>query len=219
MKKVRIQYKKGDIIGKCIFVEDTKINIIFDGKRKRHHRYCNFLCECGNIFESNIDWIKQERTKSCGCLNRRLALLKLPSPLRHGHSITGSQTPEYNAWRAMKSRCFGKNEIHQKQYRNKGITVCDRWKTSFENFFKDMGYKPDSSYSLDRIDSNGNYSPENCRWATIKEQNSNKSNNIMITYEDKTQCLQHWAKELNINPHTLNYRIANKWPLNRAFVK
>jgi hypothetical protein len=88
-----------------------------------------------------------------------------------------SSSLEYSAWRAMKQRCLCPNAIHFKHYGGRGIKVCDRWINSFENFLKDMGKKPSSIHSMDRIDVNGNYEPNNCRWATPKEQAKNTRRN------------------------------------------
>lgn len=81
---------------------------------------------------------------------------------------------EYNSWRGAKKRCYNENNTSYKYYGGRGIQVCDRWLNSFENFLTDMGEKPSSSHSLDRINNDGDYSPDNCRWATSKEQSSNK---------------------------------------------
>lgn len=87
-------------------------------------------------------------------------------------------TPEYNSWWGMKDRCYGKNRISYKNYGGKGITVCDRWLNSFQNFLDDMDERPSSKHSLDRIDNNKSYFPDNCRWATRSEQQANQGRRI-----------------------------------------
>lgn len=93
--------------------------------------------------------------------------------LRHGHSSNGTRSATYNSWRAMKARCYQKNHEKYPSYGGRGIVVAKEWKDSFENFLVDMGERP-TNKTLDRIDVNGPYSKDNCRWATAKMQNRNK---------------------------------------------
>jgi len=152
-------------------------------------------CDCGNIIETNRNnLIQKERTRSCGCLRRE------SSSERHKtHGMTGS--PTYRTWCSMRKRCEDKTDDHYKWYGARGITVCERW-SSFENFLSDMGVRP-RGMSLDRIDNDGPYSPENCRWATQKEQMQNTRKSV--TFEGKT--IQEWSEQLGIKYHTLTYRM------------
>jgi AraC-like DNA-binding protein len=122
--------------------------------------------------------------------------------------LINKQNPkEYKAWKAMKSRCYSPANSH-KTYQIKGITVCDRWKNSFENFLEDMGSKPSPQHSLDRIDNNLGYSKENCRWATDTIQAKNRGDfNIEINYNGETKILKDWAREFNIKYTTLYQRM------------
>lgn len=136
--------------------------------------------------------------------------------MKHGMS----NTRLYNIWRKMKNRCSAKTGHYYKYYGAKGITVCDEWKNDFLSFYNwaiAHGYSDD--LTIDRIDGNGNYCPENCRWATSLQQGRNKSNNHLITYQGKTQTISQWAKELNINWYTLFHRLSRGMPLELAMAK
>lgn len=106
----------------------------------------------------------------------------------------------------MKERCNNKNNIGYELYKCRGIKVCSRWQNSFENFLKDMGERPENT-SLDRIDNNEDYSPENCRWATKEQQARNKRSNRLITAFGKTQTLVEWSYETGIKADTIASRI------------
>jgi hypothetical protein len=113
---------------------------------------------------------------------------------------------EYRIWKAMKSRCQSPS-FSDSTYQQKNIKVCDRWKNSFENFYNDMGKCP-KNYSIDRINNSGDYTPENCKWSSQKEQCSNRGSfNILITYKNETKVLKDWAKHLNIKYGTLHARM------------
>lgn len=128
------------------------------------------------------------------------------------HGLSGH--PLYGRWRGMVQRCEDVNYYKYKYYGGKGITVCKRWK-EFPNFLEDMGVPPDG-YSLDRIDSNGDYSPNNCRWSTTVQQMQNRSNSIILEFNGIKQCLTLWAKTLGIGKAALTYRIKSGWPLEKA---
>lgn len=170
-------------------------------------------CECGEIIKVRASALKGGKSKSCGCLSKDKS--------KELHSTHGlSKHPLYKTWQAIKDRCYNeKNQFYEK-YGEKGIIMCDEWKNSFETFYKDIGEKPSNKHSLDRIDVNKGYSKENCRWATIKEQNLNKTNTMKLSFNGETKTLYEWAKLLNIKPYTLYKRIYNqKWSTEEALTR
>lgn len=159
-------------------------------------------CDCGNTKEVSIGHLTNGDTKSCGCLAKEY-IGKLA--LKHGHSKNGVVSAEYYAWKGMNNRCYNEKYYLYHRYGGRGIKVCDRWLESFENFYEDMGDRPSNKYSLDRINNDGNYEPSNCRWATQKQQSSNKENNKWIEYGNKKMIQSEWARELNIENKKLHY--------------
>jgi hypothetical protein len=126
-------------------------------------------CDCGNEKSIRGYDLRSGAVKSCGCLLRES---KAPTTFIHGHLRDGKQSREYRSWMAMMRRCFNPNFVHYSRYGGLGITVCERWR-DFRNFLADMGQRPEGK-SLDRINSDGNYEPGNCRWATALEQRHNR---------------------------------------------
>jgi hypothetical protein len=169
----------------------------------------NCICDCGKNKRTTGDKLKRNTTKSCGCLNKE------GSNFKHGYSV--SEPKVYHAWKDMIDRCNNPNNKKYKIYGGRGIKVCKRW-MKFENFLKDVGV-PDKKMTLDRTDNNKNYSQNNFRWTTYKEQNRNKRNNYLITYNNKTQCLTDWANEYNMCKDTLKHRLSKlKWPIGKALI-
>lgn len=118
------------------------------------------------------------------------------------------------AWGQMISRCYDPNNHKYKSYGGRGIRVCDRW-ICRRLFIEDMGERPDGM-TLNRIDNDGDYSPENCEWATYKEQSQNRRDNRRITFEGKTQCLTEWARQYGLNRTTLRRRLDSGWSIENA---
>jgi hypothetical protein len=164
-------------------------------------------CSCGVEKEFSRDTLTSGKTKSCGCLHRE------------GNSATHRKTGSrvYNIYVFMKRRCYDPKNKNFADYGERGITVCPRWYESFENFYEDMGDPPDK-YTIERIDNNLGYSPENCKWATRKEQGLNKRNNHYLTYKGETLTIGEWATKLGINISTLRDRLfVSKWGIEKAF--
>jgi hypothetical protein len=124
---------------------------------------------------------------------------------------------EYNIWQSMKQRCYDSNHKAYNHYGGRGIAMCEEWRTDFWKFLEDMGKRPSKLHSIDRINVNGNYEPDNCRWATMKEQQNNRRNNVLLTYNNKTQTQAQWANELGISEKTISSRLALGWSISEVF--
>lgn len=149
-----------------------RLTVLRNGeKRNRRLFTVHCRCDCGAEFEGQIHCLRTGMTRSCGCLRRETAAHNAKTGKRLGHHL--SRTPEHHAWLAMRARCENPNLPAFAYYGGRGIRVCDRWNNSFEAFLADMGKRPSPTHSLDRIDTNGNYEPSNCRWATKTEQARN----------------------------------------------
>lgn len=128
-----------------------------------------------------------------------------------------SNSPEYVAWKGMRNRCYYRGHNRYENYSGRGIRVCMRWKESFENFYADMGPKPGAEFSIERMDNDDDYTPDNCCWATPKEQSRNTRRNRMVTHNDETRCLSEWAEIVGIRPNTIWHRINTYgWSVDRA---
>lgn len=173
----------------------------FAGRNERSHNY--WLCQCGcgsapRIFA--VGRLTGGRSRSCGCLKHKWP--RGPHPNKT-HGMRNTKT--YHVWQSMRTRCYNSRCHQWPHYGGRGIQVCERWKTSFENFLVDMGEAP-SGMSLDRINNNDNYSPENCKWSTWHQQSRNKSTNRLLTHNGITMCLRDWSKKYNLPYCTLHKR-------------
>lgn len=176
-------------------------------------------CGCGKTIKVQGNSLRTGHTKSCGCFHKETAANQAYKMGKSNTTHGMSRTQEYETWHHMKQRCYDKNQRSYKEYGGRGIRVCSRWKTSFENFFADMGPKPSPSHTIERKNTNKHYSPKNCIWASWKEQQRNRRNNIMITHKEKTQCISAWAEEYGLTTAQLWRRIRgknSKWDFEEA---
>ena len=158
-----------------------------------------FICECGNKKILNKYQVISGRTVSCGCYYEKVRGM---GNFKHGLSYTST----YSSWHGMLQRCYNPNSAAAKWYSKKGIEVSEDWK-SFNNFYRDMGEKPSPNHSIERIDGSKGYSKNNCKWATIQEQNNNKSNNVYVTIDNEKMTLSSACRKLSINRSTVTSRI------------
>ena len=192
------------------FVEDIRDT---DGKiipsKRQYILKCQ--CDCGNIYYANRFQLLNDKLHSCGC-EKSQRMVQMNKTYSQKYSDCDSQSTSkynqlYNSWSAMKNRCLSVNNTHYEYYGGRGITICDEW-LDYENF-KSWALQNgwDNNLTIDRIDYNGNYEPNNCRWITQKEQTNNTSFNKMITYHNKTQSLAMWCEELGLNYGRIKARL------------
>lgn len=175
---------------------------------RRVIRHC--LCDCGNKTDVVLDKLVSGHTKSCGCLNHEK---RKTTPLKHGES----KTRLWRIYAKMLRRCYVPKEPAYKYYGALGVRICDEWLNDRSKFFdwaKKNGYQDD--LTIDRINVYGDYSPDNCRWATAQEQTRNKRNNRYFNCFGKEQVLSDWAREYDINIATLRHRLEKGWSMEKS---
>lgn len=168
-------------------------------------------CTCGTERAVSAAHLRRGKSTNCGC--RRKETMRAMH-LAHGYA----GTPEYAAWAALIARCTNPDHPGFADYGARGIGVCERWRSNFKAFLEDMGPRPTAAYSIDRINNDADYSPENCRWATKRQQCNNTRRNVFIAYAGKTQTLVQWAEEVGITPNALTRRL-RAWPVERALTR
>ncbi len=155
------------------------------------------LCDCGRATQASLAMLKSGGKKSCGCLKTK-------------HRMTN--TPEFQAWTDLKRRCYDPSNPSYEYYGAKGVVVASEWINDFAAFYEHIGPRPGKGYSVDRYpNKTGNYEPGNVRWATIYEQNQNKSDNVWLTFHGETLLVKEWSLRFGIKADTLYWRKRQGW--------
>lgn len=162
----------------------------------------NCICDCGNTSTPYGRRLRSGETTTCGCRNGR------------------AHSDAYRSWQSMNQRCLNRNNTSFPRYGGRGIAVCKRWRQgedrAFENFLEDMGERPTPDHSVDRIDSDGPYAPDNCRWATGREQANNRRNNRVFVHKGQARSITDWAREQGITKAAVFGRIYRGVPVAEA---
>lgn len=186
--------------------------IRYDHSNEYNVRYFLCRCDCGNEKIVQRSALMSGATKSCGCLSRELSHQRKTN-FKHGFS---HKERLYDTWENMKRRCYNPKNIRYALYGGRGITVCDEWKNdyvAFRSWALENGYA--DNLTIDRIDNDKGYSPENCRWATSNEQENNMSRNHLLSYHGETHTLSEWANILGITYSTISHRVSRGWSMER----
>jgi hypothetical protein len=167
---------------------------------KRGQHWWNCQCDCGSSCVARTDHLTGGRVVSCGChASERTSARNF----RHGLKWT----PEYKIWDGIIERCCNPNSHSYARYGGRGIQICDEWRGDFTKFLADMGERPSPKHSIDRIDNDGNYEPDNCRWATTTEQARNKRNTLRIEFEGEFLTVAEWCAKLGVTEATVRLRV------------
>lgn len=206
-----------------------RLTVVALSKKRGNRGQLKFdcVCDCGGYTTVMGEDLRRNKVVSCGCYQKEVAKRVNKT---HGGCCSGQSKRGYDklyhTWQAMKDRCFNPNSAEYENYGGRGITVCDEWKDSYEvfrDFMLSIGFnpkKPIKEQTIDRIDVNGNYCPENCRLLPMKEQQYNKTNNRLITYNGETKTATEWAKDLGVRIEVITNRLdRGGWSIEEALTK
>ena len=170
---------------------------------KNGHKMASWFCDCGTVVVRRISAVVSGNTKSCGCLSDETRAATGKATRRHG----GTKTCEYYTYNHMKSRCYRKENPKYKNYGMRGIRVCSRWlgRNGFANFLLDMGKKPSPKHTIERVDNDGNYCPENCVWIIAELQAKNKTTTLRLSVCGKRMNQAELASVVGVSPHAIEY--------------
>lgn len=196
---VRRNINIGDKFGYLTVIREIEPHVTPCGTIRRR-----FLCECecGNKVTRNLGTLTSNGNPSCGCKSFDIGLLN--------KKYTKEQTSSflYSTWLGMRQRCFDKNQSHYKYYGGKGVTMCEEWMNDYSEFYKwSMNNDASKELTIDRIDNNGNYEPNNCRWVDSITQANNKTQNRIIEYNGKKLTVMQWSRYTGIGEGTIRKRL------------
>ena len=194
----------------------NRLLVVRQAPHKNNKVMWECLCDCGNTVYVTSHSLIAATTKSCGCYTK--------DRIKDKNTIHGqAKTKLYSVWKNIRRRCYNTNDKSYNRYGGRGIGVCEEWKDSFQSFYDwayANGYDNNAKYgecTLDRIDTNGDYCPANCRWVSLKEQANNRQSNVLITYNGKTDTMSNWAREIEIEYTCLFSRIHDlHWSIEKA---
>lgn len=192
--------------------------VSFSGRRERCTLWlCK--CDCGNTTIVSTSALKSGNTKSCGCLHREYMIERNQKMAKHGaKTIDHERDRLYDIWISMRKRCNLPSSDAYKYYGGRGIKVCEEWDKDyipFRDWALSNGYQ--KNLSIDRIDTNGNYCPENCRWVTAKTQANNRTNNRVIEYNGEARTIAEWSRITGLSYRIIQYRLDAGWEVQRIF--
>jgi hypothetical protein len=189
-----------------------RLTALYDVGKNVRGRIWRCICECGTELDGVATYLKNGHKKSCGCLHADSAKLAGLKTRTHGYTTVDKKwtSSEYAIWQSMKSRCINPKNASYKHYGGRGIVICEQW-LKFENFIQDMGNRPSAKHSLDRINTNGNYEPTNCRWADQMQQAQTRTNVRAITAFGETLTSAMWSRRTGIKAEAIRNRIDAGW--------
>lgn len=166
-------------------------------------------CDCGGETTTASASLKNGTTSSCGCLQLERVTKHGHAPFRHSQ-----RNRTYQTWLSMIQRCTNPNATAYHRYGGRGIAVCERWR-DYRNFLSDMGERPDKNHTLERINNDRSYEPGNTRWATRREQSVNRSSNRLVRYDNRSQTVIEWVRELGLDEELVRARLKRGWPFDK----
>lgn len=190
-----------------------KVRVPLKNDPAKYLTWAECRCDCGGRTFTKMNRLRTGTTRSCGCLPRK--------PTTHGFTKQGRHKL-YSIWNAMIMRCYNAKQNSFKNYGGRGIKVCDEWRhdpAAFINWALQQGWKDGSGLSIDRRDTNGDYKPSNCRFATDTEQANNKRNNVFLEMNGTRHSVCDWGRLLGIRSSTIMARLKHKWDVERALTE
>lgn len=180
------------------------------------YRYVQCICDCGTQKTILLYSLTSGRTRSCGCVLREVAKKTCSALGKSNKTHADTASAEYRAWCGMLSRCYNERSENYHNYGGRGIAVCEEWLESYETFLANVGRRPTSSHSLERIDNNGNYAPNNVKWATSKEQARNRRTNRVVMFKGEEMVFLDACKMAGVHRQTALHRIKRGWSVDKA---